>query len=385
MFKSLGSKPQKDPRTQMPESVLDSANTYAMPRVADNGGERLTTVVGLAALAMLGVFVFNQLSQGRQAASIDDMMSETRAQLAAAQTQAEEARRDAVAAQAKARRAEQRAAVNARAPQTAPVVATESAMPAQANLRSPALVVDNSRQRAPEALAGGDEGVGMSGDAGAAIANSLTASDVFASRVGSSGTETVRATLIEDPSRVAPQGTIISGVLETAINSDLPGFTRAVVSENIRSLDNRTVLIPRGSRLIGQYRSGLAVGESRAFVIWTRLLTPDGVSVELASPATDTLGRAGLAGRVNRHFFQRFGSAILLSVIDAGANALVYDNTSGIVIGSTSEAQAVAAQALSQQINIPPTIKVDQGKEIRIFLARDLYFPRVPERQDLRP
>ena len=165
----------------------------------------------------------------------------------------------------------------------------------------------------------------------------------------------------------------------------MPGFTRAIVSEDIRGLDNRSVLIPRGSRLIGQYRSGLAVGESRAFVIWTRLITPDGVSVELASPATDTLGRAGLPGKVNRHFFQRFGSAILLSVIDVGANALIYDNNSSIVIGSTSEAQAVAAQALSQQINIPPTIKVKQGTEIRIFLARDLYFPRLAKTQGLRP
>jgi type IV secretion system protein VirB10 len=191
--------------------------------------------------------------------------------------------------------------------------------------------------------------------------------------------------MIEDMSRVVPQGTIVSGVLETAINSDLPGFARAIVSENIRSLDNRTVLIPRGSRLIGQYRSGLAIGESRAFVIWTRLLTPDGVSIELASPATDTLGRAGLDGKVNRHFFQRFGSAILLSVIDVGANALIYDNNSSIVIGSTSEAQAVAAQALSQQMNIPPTITVKQGTEIRIFLARDLYFPPVAEAGGLRP
>ena len=257
---------------------------------------------------------------------------------------------------------------------------TDNASPAQANLRSPALVVDNSRA--------GDGGGGEAGDPSGAVANAvsgLTASEAFAQRVGGAGPETVRATRIEDMSRVVPQGTIVSGVLETAINSDLPGFARAIVSENIRSLDNRTVLIPRGSRLIGQYRSGLAIGESRAFVIWTRLLTPEGVSIELASPATDTLGRAGLDGKVNRHFFQRFGSAILLSVIDVGANALIYDNNSSIVIGSTSEAQAVAAQALSQQMNIPPTITVKQGTEIRIFLARDLYFPSPAETGGLRP
>lgn len=370
----------RDPRSDMPKSALDAANAYAMPRVAENTSDRLTGFLGATVLLMLGLFVFNQLSKGRETASIDAMMAETRAQLSVAQSEAEQARREAAQAQAQARRAEQRAAVKRTTPPRQSVARSSDGAPGQANLRSPALVVDNSRA--------GTGGGGEAGDPASAVANAvngLTASEVFAQRVGAAGPETVRATMIEDMSRVVPQGTIVSGVLETAINSDLPGFARAIVSENIRSLDNRTVLIPRGSRLIGQYRSGLAVGESRAFVIWTRLLTPDGVSIELASPATDTLGRAGLSGKVNRHFFQRFGSAILLSVIDVGASALIYDNNSSIVIGSTSEAQAVAAQALSQQINIPPTITVKQGTEIRIFLARDLYFPSLAETGGLRP
>ncbi|MCK5748840.1 MAG: TrbI/VirB10 family protein, partial [Oricola sp.] len=346
----------QDPRRAMSESALNEANAYAMTRVANDGGDRLSAVVGVAALAMLGVFVFNQLSAGRQAASVEDMMTETRAQLSAAQADVEAARRDAAQARTDARRAEARAAMNQNTSQRQPVNAAPGPEPTQASLRSPALVIDNSAPRAADAQ-GGD----AAASAIAASVDGMTASDVFANRVGASGAETVSATRISDPSRVAPQGTIIAGVLETAINSDLPGYARAVVSEDIRSLDNRNVLIPRGSRLIGQYRSGLAIGESRAFVIWTRLLTPDGVSIELASPATDTLGRAGLPGKVNRHFFQRFGSAILLSVIDVGASALVYDSNSAIVIGSSSEAQALAAQALSQQMNIPPTVKVKQG------------------------
>lgn len=363
----------------MSESALYEASAYSSPRVANDGGDRLGAVVGFAALAMLGVFVFNQLSAGRQAASVEGLMSETRAQLSAAQADVEAARREAAEAKAEARRAEARMAMKQANTQRQPVNAALAPEPTQAGLRSPALVIDNSRPSAPDA-AGGDAAASV-----AAAVEGLTASDVFAGRVGASGAETVSATMIADPSRVAPQGTIISGVLETAINSDLPGYARAVVSEDIRSLDNRNVLVPRGSRLIGQYRSGLAIGESRAFVIWTRLLTPEGVSIELASPATDTLGRAGLPGKVNRHFFQRFGSAILLSVIDVGASALVYDSNSAIVIGSSSEAQALAAQALSQQMNIPPTVKVKQGTEIRIFLARDLYFPEFAEAQGLRP
>ena len=171
---------------------------------------------------------------------------------------------------------------------------------------------------------------------------------------------------------------MIVAVLETALNSDLPGYVRAVVSDPVRSFDGTRVLVPRGSRLIGQYRSGLAIGESRAFVIWTRLVLPDGASIRIGSPATDTLGRAGLAGAVDRHFVQRFGSAILLSVIGAGldyAAASAGESGDRVIVGSTSDAYAIAQAALQNNMNIPPTVKVPQGSPVRIFVARDLYFP----------
>jgi type IV secretion system protein VirB10 len=86
-------------------------------------------------------------------------------------------------------------------------------------------------------------------------------------------------------------------VLETAIDSDLPGYVRAVVSQDVRSFDGARVLIPRSSRLIGQYKSGVASGQTRAYVVWSRLIRPDGVSVALASPAIDDAGRTGLPAR----------------------------------------------------------------------------------------
>ncbi|MEM8986142.1 MAG: type IV secretion system protein VirB10 [Pseudomonadota bacterium] len=363
----------RDPRQEAPDATMEALTAAAMPKVARDGGDAMGMIGGLAALAMLGVFVFTQMSDGRRQASVDDAIRDTRLELEQARSDVAAARTEAARARSEAESARRRMAAAARTPSTARAApAAAQDLPPKANLRSPALVVDNSRPRPPEA----DAADGAAGP-GAGADNGLTASDLFANRVSGGGLEPVRATMIEDPSRVAPQGTIIAGVLETAINSDLPGYARAVVSEDVRSLDSRRILIPRGSRLIGQYRSGLAIGESRAFVIWTRLLRPDGVSVELASPATDTLGRAGLPGDVDRHFFQRFGSAILLSVVGAGANAAVQSGDSAIIIGSTSQAEAVAAEALSQQINIPPTITVDQGAEIRIFLARDLYFPEM--------
>jgi hypothetical protein len=106
---------------------------------------------------------------------------------------------------------------------------------------------------------------------------------------------------------------MIRGVLETAIQSDLPGMVRAITSEDVYSFDGRRVLIPQGTMLTGEYRSALSRGQTRVFLIWTRLLRSDGVSLIINSYGTDGLGRSGLAGEVDRHFFERFGAATLLT------------------------------------------------------------------------
>ena len=142
---------------------------------------------------------------------------------------------------------------------------------------------------------------------------------------------------------------------------------------DVMGFDGRRVLIPSGSRLIGQYRSGLAAGQSRAFIVWTRLTRPDGVTVALGSPVTDPLGRAGLTGKVDSHFLKRFGSAILLSVVESGLG-LLQRGGNDVVVRTADDAKSVAGIALQRDINIPPTIKVAQGTTIRIFTARDLDF-----------
>jgi type IV secretion system protein VirB10 len=149
-----------------------------------------------------------------------------------------------------------------------------------------------------------------------------------------------------------------------------------VVSRDVRSFDGLAVLIPRGSRVIGEYRPATSQGQSRAFVIWTRVLRPDGVSIQIGSPATDPLGRAGLSGSVDTHFFERFSGAILLTVINAGATALAGTPSTEVVVGSTTSAVGGAGGAASAFVpaNIPPTIRVPQGAPIRIFVARDLEF-----------
>ncbi len=196
----------------------------------------------------------------------------------------------------------------------------------------------------------------------------------FASRIGGVGGGMATARPMVDPATTVTQGTLIPAILETAIDTNVPGYVRAVVSQDVRSFDGKAVLVPRSSRLIGQYQSGVQGGQKRAYVIWTRLIRPDGASVNLASPAVGFDGTTGLAGQVNNNFFRRFGSAMLLSVV-GGLSALGSGGASVVLGGAGQSAAAVAAQQDSQ---IGPTIRVRQGEPIRVFTARDLDFSQVP-------
>ena len=209
-------------------------------------------------------------------------------------------------------------------------------------------------------------------------ASTGTGNERFSQRVGSKPAEASQAQQLQNLDRLIPQGTIVSAVMETALNSDLPGYARALVTKDVLSFDGSAVLIPAGSRVIGEYNSGVAQGASRIFIVWIRLIRPDGVSIALGSPAVDELGRGGLGGKVNRHFLQRFGGAILLSVLGGGINAAAASLGGGstIVVNSASEATSLVTQA-SKGTDIPPTIKTAQGTLVRIFVARDLDFSAV--------
>jgi type IV secretory pathway VirB10-like protein len=325
-----------------------------------------TLGLGIAVAVILGVIVFATLSAGRQA------------------------RADAAATRANQVRA------SAPSPQPAPAMTLAQATPAPApapaqalptpppqpppgpdestELHAPLMVVDQSDSRTATATASP-----LASPAGrGADTSGGSAEERFAAQVASGGVETSRATRLTDLRHTVPQGTVIPAVLETAINSDLPGSVRAVVSRDVTGFDGAEVLIPRGSKLIGQYRSGMALGQSRAFVIWSRILTPDGVSIDVGSPAADTLGRGGLSGQTDTHFFERFGSSILLSVLNAGLQAAANAGSSGtsVIIGSPVQAANLAAMA-PQTNNIPVTIKVMQGTPLQVFLVRDLDFSGV--------
>lgn len=240
--------------------------------------------------------------------------------------------------------------------------------PAIDRARAPVLVMDNYNNQPvlPAVKAAGDD----TRPTPKGTPAGLNVDESFAFRVGEASVDRAVATPLSNPSTTVVQGTMMAAVLETGINSDLPGYVRAFISQDVRGFDNKTVLIPRGSRLIGQYKSGVSAGQTRAFVMWSRLLRPDGVTVAIASPSTDLAGENGLPGDVNSHFMKRFGSAMLLSVL----GGLASSGNNIFIASSASSAVAVAAQSNAA---IPPTIRVAQGQPIRIFTARDLDFENV--------
>ncbi len=188
------------------------------------------------------------------------------------------------------------------------------------------------------------------------------------------GSERVTAGRFANPSHTVPLGTVIPAVLETALDSTRPGAVRALVQRDIRGFDGTRVLIPRGSRLYGEYDGSLAAGQKRAAIRWTRLIRPDGVTMALDSPASDPLGRAGVRGDVDSKFLQRFGGAILQSILDVGVGLATSKATDGVVValpGSTQNLQVTNAQS------VQPTLRVRHGTSVSVFVARDLDFSSV--------
>ena len=174
-------------------------------------------------------------------------------------------------------------------------------------------------------------------------------------------------------STTVPQGTLIPAILETALDSSHAGFARALVQRDIRGFDGTKILIPRGSRLIGQYAGNAAQGQNRAFIIWQRLIRPDGVTIALDSPAADPVGSGGIKAHVNSHFFARFSGAILQSVLDLGVNLASRSTHSPVVVVLPGSFQGTTSTVV-QPSQIAPTLKVKPGTSISVFVARDLDF-----------
>lgn len=180
-----------------------------------------------------------------------------------------------------------------------------------------------------------------------------------------------------------PKGAFIDCTLETAIDSTLPGMTTCVTATDTFGVDGSTVLMERGTKLVGETRGQVQQGMARVFVLWNEARTPLGVVIPLASPGTDELGRSGLAGRVNRHFFERFGAAILISTIDGAVQGAV-QSSGGTVIYNPSAAGDITTEVLKSTVSIPPTVTKANGDRIQVLVARDLDFRSVYELRPVR-
>lgn len=184
------------------------------------------------------------------------------------------------------------------------------------------------------------------------------------------------ATRDVNQSFMVKQGTMGRCVMRTSFNSQLAGFSSCILSDPLYSADGRFVLAEPGSEVTGTYQTGqLKPGMSRAFVVWNQIRTPHGVRIVLDSPAADAMGQSGISGKVNNHFWKRFGSGLLLSLVDDAATQL-----SGTTRDYQSTSQAMnqaAAIAVENNVNIPPTIRVKSGAVVNIFVARDLDFSSV--------
>ena len=199
-----------------------------------------------------------------------------------------------------------------------------------------------------------------------------------------------RAAVLANPNMTITEGTEIPCSLQTAIDSQLPGLVTCVVPIDIRGTTGDVVLLDRGTKIVGQIQSGLLQGQNRVFVDWTRAETPGHVVITLDSPGTDELGRSGLPGAVNNHLWDRFGGALMLTLVQGALDAATIEAAGngssnstqqqaalGFVYAGQSNGQTVANTALQNTINIPPTLTKNQGDTVGLIVAHDLDFSNV--------
>lgn len=235
--------------------------------------------------------------------------------------------------------------------------------------RSPVMALSSSRGRS-----GGNTANGNFGDANVSVSlpQQQTALE---SRLQTSTLGVVRASTLTNRNFLITAGSQIPCVLQTAMDSSLPGFTSCLLPRSVFSDNGRVVLLEKGTRVLGEYQGGLQQGQNRLFVVWNRAITPKGVVIHLNSPAADALGRSGMGGKVETFFWKRFGGAMLLSMIgDLGAAAS--DRLTNARETSRAPNQA-AAVALENDIRIPPRLRAAQGSEMTIFVAKDVDFSSV--------
>ncbi|MBT2304002.1 TrbI/VirB10 family protein [Variovorax paradoxus] len=228
--------------------------------------------------------------------------------------------------------------------------------------------------------------------------------NALASALSATITPGTSATINRNPSMTLAKGTLPDCTLLTAILTDQPGFLKCILSAPVMSMDGKVVLMEAGTTMEGEYAQGLQAGQNAIFTLWSRAVTPNFISVQLNSPGTDALGRAGTSGFVDNKWFERFAGAVFFSLFEdakqiyiarddarasrsAGASSGDTFNigTQGTLsqLNSTgSTTKSIVEEMLKQGSQLRPSLYKNQGEIIKIFVARDVDFSTVYE---LRP
>lgn len=198
------------------------------------------------------------------------------------------------------------------------------------------------------------------------------------------------------PKAVVPQmspfelkrGSVIPATLVSGINSDLPGRITAQVSQNVYdSATGRHLLIPQGAKLFGRYASEVAFGQSRVLIIWTDIIFPNGSTLQIGGMAgTDAAGYGGFTDKVDNHYLQTFGSAVLVALIGAGSEMMIPQDRIGTATANGAEDAArrsfaetfgqLSEQTVSRNLDVQPTLEIRPGYQFNVLVDQDIVFPR---------
>lgn len=188
------------------------------------------------------------------------------------------------------------------------------------------------------------------------------------------------ATLPVDRSRAITVDRHIPCVLEDTLNSQIAGFVHCVVEQHVYGADQRFVLIPGGSRVVGKYESLAKQGDTRLNITWSRFFRPDGASIAIENgfQATDAAGRTGLPGRIDARIWERYGGALLLTTLSVGATALVPTDDDQLASAAetlTENFGDITTQVLEENLDLRPVMTIPAGSRLVILPLVDLWFP----------
>ncbi|SFQ43127.1 type IV secretion system protein VirB10 [Variovorax sp. 770b2] len=249
---------------------------------------------------------------------------------------------------------------------------------------SGASTVEGQSNPALRALAAAQARLQQQTSAGDASSSGMTGEGELGRRLKPTALASATAGVLPNLDYLLKKGTDIPCALKTGIDTTLPGLIQCTVVTDVYSANGRTLLIERGADFFGEHRSELKQGQARAFALWNRVDNPSGVFAELDSPGADAMGFSGIPGDVDTHFWQRFGGALLVSLVDdfgtflSNREGIQGGNGPGVNVSNTTQtASSMVSETLRNSINIPPTLRVFPGTVIHILAARDVSFENV--------